>query len=70
MNYSMDAHRRMIRNRLAQLVEEGGPGWDDYTLDAAQKHEKEDPSLHAGLTAHVRNAIKARQPQEKTNVPA
>jgi hypothetical protein len=67
MNYSADAHRRMIRARLAQLVTEGGPAWFDYALDQARKYEKEDPTLHSGLAAHVRNAIKANQPKEPSH---
>ena len=67
MNYSADAHRRMIRARLAQLATEGGPAWYAYALDQARKYEQEDPSLHSGLQAHVRNAIKAHQPKEQSH---
>lgn len=65
--YDMNAHRRMVRERLVSHVNVGGPGWHGYALDQAQKYEKEDPSLHAGLTAEVRRAIKAYQPQETSN---
>lgn len=65
MTYSAEAHRRMIRARLAQLVTEGGPGWHAYAEDQAQRYEKEDPSLHSGLVAYVKGEIRKTQPTKE-----
>lgn len=59
MTHHPDAYRRRTREHLVKLVREGGPGWHAYAVDQAKKYEREDPSLHGGLEAEVRRAIKA-----------
>lgn len=59
MTYHPEAHRRQIRERLVQLIQQGGAGWHAYAIDQAKRYEREDPSLHGGLEADVRRAAKA-----------
>lgn len=59
MSYHPAAHARRTREHLLKLVREGGPGWHDYAVDQAKRYERDDPSLHGGLEADVRRAVKA-----------
>ena len=54
-----EAHRRHTRERLLHMVREGGPTWHETALATAKLCEQVDPSLHRGLEAEVRRAIKA-----------
>jgi hypothetical protein len=60
MTFSFDAERQTMREHCTRLVRVGGPGWDAYTLTKARTLEKQDPTLHRGLEAAVREAIAAR----------
>lgn len=65
MTYDPITHRQQTRVRLQRLVA-GGPGWHDYALAEAAKLEKEDPTLHEGLTEFVRTTIAAQKRQTTT----
>ena len=62
MTHHPEAHRRRTREHLLQMVQLGGPAWHDYAIDQAVRYEKEDPTLHGGLEAEVRRAVKASNP--------
>jgi hypothetical protein len=67
VSYDPNTHRRAARDQCQHLVRDGGSGWHAYTLHKARGLEKEDPSLHRGLEAAVRETIAARAAQpEKT----
>lgn len=57
MTHHPEAHRRLTRQHLLQLVTQ--PGFHEYAIDQAKRYEREDPNLHGGLEAEVRRAIKA-----------
>jgi hypothetical protein len=63
VSYDPRAHRESTQQHCVHLVRDGGPGWDAYTLKKARALEHDDPPLHRGLEAAVREAIAARAAQ-------
>lgn len=63
--YDVRAHSAGVRAQLVHLVSDGGAGWDEYVIAEARKYMKEDPTLHRGLEAAVREAIAARAAQQE-----
>lgn len=68
MSYDMAEHRRAVRDNLLHLVRVGGEGWDQYALQRAKDCEREDPALHEGLHAAVKDAIGRRELERKPKV--
>lgn len=54
--YCPKAHRQLERKQCRELLE-GGEGWHAYVIDKAAKLEKDEPVIHRGLLAEVRQFI-------------